>query len=61
MKFKTYSPIDNSVYLERSFATHLEIEHALAQAQAAQKLWRLSSITQAQVKKLFFTRVCYLI
>jgi acyl-CoA reductase-like NAD-dependent aldehyde dehydrogenase len=48
MKFKTYSPIDNSVYVERSFATPHELEHALTQAQAAQKLWRLSSISERE-------------
>lgn len=42
--FNTYSPIDNSVYVARSFATASEIGHALHLAQGAQALWRRASI-----------------
>lgn len=48
MKLKTYSPIDNSVYVERSFATQQEIELALSKAHTAQKLWRLSSLAERE-------------
>lgn len=48
MKFKTYSPIDNSVYVERPFATQQEIELALSKAHTAQKLWRLSSLAERE-------------
>ncbi|MEM6319925.1 MAG: aldehyde dehydrogenase family protein [Bacteroidota bacterium] len=42
--FQTISPIDGSVYLEKSFADNTEIEEALAFAKAAQKNWRQTSI-----------------
>ena len=42
---KTYSPIDNSLYVERPYATKPEIENALTKAKQAQKEWRLTSIT----------------
>lgn len=48
MKLKTYSPIDNSVYVERSFTTPQEIDLALTKAHAAQKLWRLSSLAERE-------------
>lgn len=48
MKLKTYSPIDNSVYVERSFATQQKIDLALAKAHTAQKLWRLSSLAERE-------------
>ncbi|KTD61138.1 aldehyde dehydrogenase family protein [Legionella spiritensis] len=38
--FKVYSPIDNSVYLERDFASQSEIQAALTKARDAQKNWR---------------------
>jgi acyl-CoA reductase-like NAD-dependent aldehyde dehydrogenase len=38
--FKTYSPIDNSVYVERAFATEKEINQALSKAESAQSLWQ---------------------
>lgn len=41
---RTYSPIDNSLYVERSYANQQDVDAALARAQAAQKLWRLSSV-----------------
>ncbi|WP_058533667.1 aldehyde dehydrogenase family protein [Legionella saoudiensis] len=46
MKFKTYSPIDNSVYVERAFATQNDINLALEKAQSAQKLWRRASVAE---------------
>jgi acyl-CoA reductase-like NAD-dependent aldehyde dehydrogenase len=48
MKLKTYSPIDNSVYVERRFATQHDIDAVLAKAGAAQKLWRLSSLEERE-------------
>lgn len=48
MKFKTYSPIDNSVYVERSFATPQEIDLALKKAEAAQNLWRRASLAERE-------------
>jgi acyl-CoA reductase-like NAD-dependent aldehyde dehydrogenase len=41
---KTYSPIDNSVYVERNFATQAEIQQALVSAQKALPLWRATSL-----------------
>jgi acyl-CoA reductase-like NAD-dependent aldehyde dehydrogenase len=37
---RTISPIDDSVYVERSLASAAEIERALEGARAAQRLWR---------------------
>ncbi len=48
MKLKTCSPIDNSIYVERSFATQEYIDFAVAKAQAAQRLWRLSSLAERE-------------
>src|SRR5687767_7286940 len=45
---KTYSPIDNSLYVERPYASQHEIESALINAQAAQKLWRLASVAERE-------------
>lgn len=41
---KTYSPIDNSVYVERNFATQTEIQQALVNAQKAAPLWRATTL-----------------
>lgn len=41
---KTYSPVDNSLYVERSYATEQQIEAAIAKAQAAFPTWRLASV-----------------
>lgn len=38
--FKVISPVDNSVYAERPWATELEIERSLALAREAQLKWR---------------------
>lgn len=43
---KTYSPIDNSLYVERCYASQQDIDNALVKAQAAQKQWRLSSLAE---------------
>lgn len=45
---KTYSPIDNSVYVERFFANHSEIHSALAKAQIAQKRWRVTTLSERE-------------
>jgi acyl-CoA reductase-like NAD-dependent aldehyde dehydrogenase len=45
---KTYSPIDNSLYVERPYASQHETEEALIKAQSAQKLWRLSSVSERE-------------
>ncbi|KGP62546.1 aldehyde dehydrogenase [Legionella norrlandica] len=45
---KTYSPIDNSLYVKREYANQEEITNALSKAQAAKKLWSLSSIAERQ-------------
>ncbi|CEK10045.1 aldehyde dehydrogenase family protein [Legionella hackeliae] len=41
---KTYSPIDGSVYVERPYAKHAEIQSALLKAQIAQQQWRHTSV-----------------
>jgi len=45
-KFQTISPIDNTVYLERAYASNKEIDTALANAQKAQKGWKTTSIAE---------------
>lgn len=45
---KTYSPIDNSLYVERSFASQQDIDNVLNKAQSAEKLWRLSSLAERE-------------
>ena len=45
---KTYSPIDNSLYVERPYATAKDIAEALDKAQAAKGLWRLSSFAERE-------------
>jgi acyl-CoA reductase-like NAD-dependent aldehyde dehydrogenase len=47
-RLKTYSPIDNSLYVERAYATQQDIDNALYEAQTAQKLWRLSSLAERE-------------
>lgn len=46
--FKTYSPIDNSVYVERRFASHRDIQTALAKAVKAQKQWRVTCLAERE-------------
>lgn len=43
---KIISPIDNSLVAERSYATDAEVESALAAAEAAQRQWRDTSISE---------------
>ncbi|GGI77341.1 aldehyde dehydrogenase [Legionella impletisoli] len=38
--FKTYSPIDNSVYVERAFSSESEVRKTLDNARRAQKQWQ---------------------
>ncbi|AMQ28534.1 TPA: aldehyde dehydrogenase family protein [Legionella pneumophila] len=45
---KTYSPVDNSLYVEREYANQEEIKTALSKAQVAKKLWSLSSLAERQ-------------
>lgn len=45
---KTISPIDGSVYIERTIATDEEIEKALAKANSAQKEWRKTSLAERE-------------
>jgi len=49
-KLTTISPIDNSVYVERSYATPEEINATLDRAQQAQKIWK--HVPLAQRKQL---------
>jgi len=43
---RTYSPIDNSVYVERTLASQEEIKQVLAKANCVQAKWRQSSIAE---------------
>lgn len=43
---KTYSPIDNSLYVERPYATQEDIHRVLQKAKHIQPLWALSSIEE---------------
>ena len=42
---KTYSPIDNSLYVERAYATKQEIQAVLSTAKRAQQEWKHSSFS----------------
>lgn len=42
--FKTYSPIDNALYVERFFATEKEIRQVLLTAQQAKQNWKMTSL-----------------
>lgn len=44
--FQTISPVNNSVFVERSYSKASAIETALAKAKAAQQLWRQTSIAR---------------
>lgn len=46
----TISPIDNSVYVQRDYASQAEIDQALNTAQATQKIWKTTPL--AERKKL---------
>lgn len=45
-RLKTISPIDNSVYVERDYASADDINTALGKAQAAQKKWKAMPLTE---------------
>ena len=45
-KLKTYSPIDDSLYVERDYASQKEVEDALQKAQLVQKSWQQTSIVE---------------
>ncbi len=47
-RFKTYSPIDNAVYVERSFASHDDIQRAFANAEKAKSLWKATSLSERE-------------
>ena len=42
---RTVSPVDGSIYVERTLASGAQIEHALGQAVAAQRDWKNVSVT----------------
>ncbi len=44
--FKTTSPIDNSIYVERAYATKKEIEETLSLSKIAQSKWRKTTFAQ---------------
>lgn len=46
MTFQTISPIDNTIYVQRNWATETEIETALALAQKARSSWRQTSLAE---------------
>ncbi len=46
--FKIYSPIDNSIYAERHFATQHDIQHALAQAERVQRSWQTTPLVKRE-------------
>ena len=50
--FQTISPIDNSVYVERDYATESEIESTLKKSTLAQKEWKKTSIEKR-------TKICF--
>ena len=45
---RTYSPIDNSLYVERSYANQQEMQQALVKAHSAQQLWCRSSLAERE-------------
>ena len=45
----TYSPIDNSIYVERLYATQNDIQQALYKAQKAKHLWANTTIEEREV------------
>ena len=47
-RFKTYSPIDNSVYVERHYARAKDIQETLARAECAKLLWRATSLVERE-------------
>ncbi len=49
-KFQVISPIDNSVYLERSYAEDNKIESVLIKAQKAKAIWKNTSIQEREIR-----------
>jgi len=47
-KLKVYSPVDNSVYLERSYASASDIANCLTNSSAAQAQWKKTDIQERQ-------------
>jgi len=47
--FKTYTPIDNSVYLERPYASVEEMKRAIDKASAVQKAWEQTPINERKL------------
>ena len=45
---KTYSPIDNSLYVERAFAKDDEIQFALDRSLSAKKLWANTTLSERE-------------
>ena len=52
---RTISPVDDRVYVERTLATHVQIEAALAGARLAQRVWR--KVTMAE-RAAILSRFC---
>ena len=46
MKFQTISPIDDSTYVERSYATITDLKNVIAKAQRVKSDWQKTSIAQ---------------
>ena len=49
LSFKTYSPIDSSVYVERDYATQSDIQHALEKSETAKHLWRAVPLVEREI------------
>ncbi len=45
---KCITPVDGSVYVERSLASDAEVDAALTEAQAAQAVWRRTPLSERQ-------------
>ena len=46
--FKTYSPIDNSIYVERPYATQADIQQTLVKAQKVASQWRSTTLEERE-------------
>jgi acyl-CoA reductase-like NAD-dependent aldehyde dehydrogenase len=46
--FKTYSPIDDSIYVERAFHSQQEIQQALLKAEHAAQNWQKTTVAERQ-------------
>ncbi|ASQ46586.1 aldehyde dehydrogenase family protein [Legionella clemsonensis] len=45
---RTYSPIDGSIYVERSYANQANIQAALSKAKTAQQQWRFTQLAERE-------------